>query len=160
MKKSLFPSKEELFKIFEKKQGQEDLSRRQQIVVGLCFENMGKQQSNVTLKKRFWNPLLTTLVYVLISFDLVDISFFTSKATAVFFSDKIRSISKNKDLPTQTQSVLQSILDNPFFRIFFVKNFGEKTNFPKMPDVLETFLKKTCSKKLKIFCYRRFYPAQ
>ena len=151
MKKSLFPSKEELFNIFEKKQGQEDLTRRQQFVVGLCFENMGKQQSNVTLKKRFWNPLLTTLVYVLISFDLVDFSFLTSKATAVFFSDKIRSISKNKDLPTQTQSVFQCILNNSFFQIFFAKKFGEKIDFPKMPEVLERFLKESVLKSPEEF---------
>ena len=82
---------------------------------------------------------MTTLVYVLIWFDLVDNSFLTSKAKAVFFFDKIRSFSKNKELATQTQSVFQCILENSFFQIFFVKNFGEKIDFPKIPEVLENF---------------------
>ena len=143
-----------------KRQGQEDLSCRQQVVVGFCIENMGQQQGNIAHKKRFWNPLLTTFVHVSIWIDSVDNSFLSSKAKNSVFLDKIRNFLENKDLPTQTQSVFQSILGNSIFQIFFVKNFGEKINFPKMPEVLETFLKKKSSKNLKIFWYRRFYPAQ
>ena len=136
---------------FSKRQGREDPSCRQQFVVVVCIDTMGKQQSNVAYKKRFWNTPLTTWVHVSVWFDLVDNSFISSKAKNSVFFDKICNFFENKDLHTQTQSVFQSILNNSFFQNFFVKNFGEKINFPKMPVVLETFLKKKMFKKPQDF---------